>query len=179
MEISYVRLRGEKYPVCFSLAAASKIEKRFGGLAQMEKALGSSDPAQVIRSAEAVLSVMLDAGRAYARLRCDAVKEPPQLTVQLCVMAIPDLLRAIKRDTKREVLAQPPKRKGKGQAIHEGDAWMYYIGMQAGLTFQEIQSLPMGAVNDLIACYQISHCGAKEKKPSTGSLFEQMKRVRR
>ena len=179
MDMSYVRIRGEKYPVCFSLTAASAIEKHFGGLEPMKRALSSNDPAQVIRAAEVVLKAMLNAGKAYAHLRFEPVKELPKLTPQLCVLAISDLLRSIERDTKREVFAQPAKRKGKSQEAHEGDAWIYYMGMQAGLTFQEIQALPIGAVNDQIACYQISKCGAKEKKKTGGSLFEQMKRVRR
>lgn len=51
------------------------------------------------------------------------------------------------------------------------------MGNLAGLTRNEVANLPMGAVFDQIACYQIMH-GAKERKRPTGSLFEQMSQLR-
>ena len=58
-------------------------------------------------------------------------------------------------------------------------AWVYYNGAKAGLTRFEVDHLPMGKVFDQIACWQISACGAKERKRFTGDLFEQMSRLRR
>lgn len=55
-------------------------------------------------------------------------------------------------------------------------AWLFYSGAMAGLTRAEVNNLPIGAVLDQIACYQIAH-GAKEKRILTGSLFEQMNQL--
>ena len=55
-------------------------------------------------------------------------------------------------------------------------AWLYYSGAMAGLSWSEVHNLPIGAVLDQIACYQIAH-GAKEKRILKGSLFEQMNQL--
>lgn len=56
-------------------------------------------------------------------------------------------------------------------------AWLYFMGNLAGMTRNEVSHLPIGAVLDQIACYQIMH-GAKQKRRLTGSLFEQMQQLR-
>ena len=58
-------------------------------------------------------------------------------------------------------------------------AWVYYNGAKAGLTRFEVRNLPIGRVFDQIACWQIAECGAKEKRRSSGSLMEQMNRLKR
>ena len=42
-----------------------------------------------------------------------------------------------------------------------------------------MRNLPLGQVFDQIAVWQISACGAKEKRRVTGSLAEQMARIAR
>lgn len=42
-----------------------------------------------------------------------------------------------------------------------------------------VANLPIGQVFDQIACWQIAECGAKEKRRSSGSLMEQMNRLKR
>lgn len=51
------------------------------------------------------------------------------------------------------------------------------MGHLAGLTRSEVSHLPLAAVMDQIAVYQIFH-GAKQKRVLKGSLFEQMKQIR-
>ena len=58
-------------------------------------------------------------------------------------------------------------------------AWVYYNGAKAGLTRFEVRNLPIGLVLDQIACWQISACGAKERRRLSGDLFEQMSQIRR
>lgn len=43
-------------------------------------------------------------------------------------------------------------------------AWLCYMGHLAGLSRWETMNLPMGQLNDQIACYQIMHGMAKELK---------------
>lgn len=45
-------------------------------------------------------------------------------------------------------------------------AWLCYNATRAGLTRWEAMHLPMGQVNDQIACYLISTGRAKEEKRS-------------
>jgi len=51
------------------------------------------------------------------------------------------------------------------------------MGHLAGLSRDEVSHLPLGAVFDQIACYQIFH-GAKQKRVLKGDLFEQMRQLR-
>lgn len=73
MRVSFVTLGGEKRPVCFSLSAIEDIEERFGSLDAMREALTAGKVAAI----NAVLEIMLRAGRAY----CEAMGEnvPPPL----------------------------------------------------------------------------------------------------
>lgn len=51
------------------------------------------------------------------------------------------------------------------------------MGSMAGLTRNEVAYLPIGKVQDQIACFQIMH-GAKQKRVLKGSLFEQMQQIK-
>lgn len=48
-------------------------------------------------------------------------------------------------------------------------AWLYFNGIRAGLTRAEIEHLPLGAMLDHIAVYQISDCGARARTPAVSA----------
>lgn len=108
MKTTYIELAGQRYPLRFTLAAEERLSEYFGGMENMAAAFSNGNEAKTIFALDKVLTILLDAGRAYA----DACGEelPPKLTcrpVELLDARDPGALRAvfgvIKGDTEREV----------------------------------------------------------------------------
>ena len=77
MKIGYIKLAGEKHPLCFSLSATEEICEKFGDLSGMGEALDSKNEATRLNAVDSVLSILMKAGRRY----CEVIGEelPPPL----------------------------------------------------------------------------------------------------
>lgn len=66
MKTTYIELLGEKHPMCFSLAAAEEMSQRFGGMEKLEEEIGSGDIGRIAAATNALLEILMKAGRIYA-----------------------------------------------------------------------------------------------------------------
>lgn len=118
MKVIPIKLGEVDYPMCMSLTAVERIEEEFGGLEQLMESLTYTNAGgltNVIRAAETVLGIFLDAGRTYATARGETVPPLPdcRLTDLLGVdeMNFSGLVNeVIGASTTREVEAEPPKK---------------------------------------------------------------------
>lgn len=108
MRVSYIELLGQQYPMCFSLTASQELSDKFGGLGAMGEALSSKDIGELAGAVNAILEILLKAGRIYAtaagldippELKC----KPGDLIDVTDGSAVQSIFQTIKSDTEREV----------------------------------------------------------------------------
>ena len=111
MKVSYIELLGEKHPLCFSLAAASEVTEAFGGLENMSKSLSLDDIGKAAKAIDAVLTILMRAGRTYVKDRGGEL--PPELPCrQTDLIDVTDgsgrraIFDTIRTDSDREVEAE-------------------------------------------------------------------------
>lgn len=111
MKVSYIELGGRKHPLCFSLSASAKLSDHFGDLDKMQKELSKKDIGTVARAADIILSVLMEAGRKYAKYIGEEL--PPALECSPADLidvtdpeAIKAIFAAISGDTERNVEVQ-------------------------------------------------------------------------
>lgn len=77
MRTGYIELAGEKHPLCFSLSAIEDVCEEFGSVESMRDALTSADVGANLHAIDSVLTILLKAGRNYARAMGQNL--PPEL----------------------------------------------------------------------------------------------------
>lgn len=112
MRLSYIELLGEKHPMCFSLAASEELSEAFGGIENMQKAVGAKDIGTVAKAVDTILTALLKAGRIYTAAIGDPLpKELPCRPADLIDVtdkdAITAMFSAISDGAAREVEAKP------------------------------------------------------------------------
>lgn len=125
MRVTYLTLGGVEYPMCMSLTSVERIEEEFGGLEQLMEALTYSSAGgltNVIRAAETVLGIFLDAGRVYFTSRGEAVPPLPDCRIADLIgmddLDFAGLVNSVISDsTEREVEAEPSKKEGATEAL--------------------------------------------------------------
>lgn len=117
MKINYITLGGQRHPICFSLHAMELIGEEFGSMDQMIAAVQSSDLAQMARSTNRMLEILLESGRLYCQTM--GVEVPPELTCAPGALldisseeVVQEVFGAITDDQAREVEIKPPKNAG-------------------------------------------------------------------
>ena len=69
MRITYIELLGERHPLCFSLSAIEQIADTFGGIEEMQAALGDdSNTVKQMKNVITLLKILMRAGRRYYKL---------------------------------------------------------------------------------------------------------------
>lgn len=68
MRISYIELLGKKYPLCFSLAASGKLSEAFGDLDKMQEKLSGGNVADIAKTVDTMLDILMEAGRIYCKI---------------------------------------------------------------------------------------------------------------
>lgn len=126
MRITYLTLGDVKYPMCMSLTSIERIEEEFGSLEQMMESLTYSSAGgltNVIRAAETVLGIFLDAGRVYSTSRGETVPPLPDCRIT-DMLGMDDGLdfaglvnTVISDSTEREVEAEPSKKEEATEAL--------------------------------------------------------------
>lgn len=108
MRVSYIELLGQKYPVCMSLSAAEELTEHFGGLERMGIALDSVNPAEMAKTVDQILTILMKAGRIYVGAMGQDL--PPELPCRpsdlIDVMdqsVVQALFAAMQRDSDRTV----------------------------------------------------------------------------
>ena len=76
MKISYFEVLGEKYPLCFSMAASAKLAEAFDGLDKMQEKLGGGNIADMAKAIDTILNTLMEAGRIYCRMTNTECPEP-------------------------------------------------------------------------------------------------------
>lgn len=115
MKTGYVKLLGEKHPLCFSLSATEEIVERFGGTGQMTDALTSADTAQKLRAVDTVLEILMRAGRAYCAAVGEALPKPlpcrpaDVIGIDEANEVVSRIFDTITADASRQIEADPPK----------------------------------------------------------------------
>lgn len=113
MRISYIDLKGERHPMCYSLMAVESICDEFGGLDEMAKSLDSSALNVRVRAVGKVISILMDAGRAY----CEEMGMPLPTKINnpsaLIDITSPDAIKAIfdtiKNGERQDIEVAEPK----------------------------------------------------------------------
>ena len=59
MRVSAIELLGKKYPLCFSLTAATEMEDAFGGLDKLSERVAGGSMAQRARAVNTALAIWL------------------------------------------------------------------------------------------------------------------------
>lgn len=126
MRITYLTLGETKYPMCMSLTSIERIEEEFGGLEQLMEALtysGAGSLTNVIRAAETVLGIFLEAGRVYSTSLGETVPPLPDCRIT-DMLGMDDGLdfaglvgSVISSSTEREVEADSSKKEGATEAL--------------------------------------------------------------
>ena len=105
MRLTYIELLGNKYPMCFSLAATEKLTSEFGSLEEMQKALTSDNP---VKAVNIMLKILMDAGRKYCEVA--GIEQPPSLPCDPADVidvsdpsAVSVIFKAISSSSEREV----------------------------------------------------------------------------
>ena len=113
MRVSTIELLGKKYPLCFSLTAATEMEDAFGGLDQLSERMAGGSLAQRAGAINTALEILLKAGRVYASASGMEVPEPlPCAPADLIDVtdggAVKAIFSTVAGDTEREVEAVHP-----------------------------------------------------------------------
>ena len=121
MKVSYIELLGKKYPLCFSLTAATEMEEAFGGLDKLSERLTGGGIARQAVAVNTALEILLKAGRVYASASGMEVPEPlPCAPADLIDVTDGEAVRAIfstvAGDAEREVETVPNGKAGPGPA---------------------------------------------------------------
>jgi hypothetical protein len=112
MRVSAIELLGKKYPLCFSLTAATEMEDAFGGLDKLSERVAGGSMAQRARAVNTALEILLRAGRVYASASGMEVPEPlPCAPADLIDVtdgaAVKAIFSTMSGDTEREVETVP------------------------------------------------------------------------
>ncbi|MCI8656527.1 MAG: hypothetical protein HFF72_03705 [Oscillospiraceae bacterium] len=121
MRVSTIELLGKKYPLCFSLTAATEMEEAFGGLDKLSERMTGGSLAQQAGAINRALEILLKAGRVYASASGMGVPEPlPCAPADLIDVTDGEAVRAIfstvAGDAEREVETVPNGKAGPGPA---------------------------------------------------------------
>lgn len=113
MRVSTIELLGKKYPLCFSLTAATEMEEAFGGLDNLSERMTGGSLAQQARAINTALEILLKAGRVYASASGMEVPEelpcsPADLIDVTDGEAIRSIFSTMTGDTEREVETVSP-----------------------------------------------------------------------
>lgn len=113
MRVSTIELLGKKYPMCFSLTAATEIEDAFGSWKNLMEQIESGGLVQQARVISQILEIMLKAGRIYASASGMEVPETlPCAPADLIDVTDGEVIRSIfstmTGDTEREVETVSP-----------------------------------------------------------------------
>lgn len=113
MRVSTIELLGKKYPLCFSLTAATEMEEAFGGLDNLSERMTGGSLAQQTGAINTALEILLKAGRVYASASGMEVPEelpcaPADLIDVTDGGAVKAIFSAVTGDTEREVETVPP-----------------------------------------------------------------------
>ena len=113
MKVSYIELLGKKYPLCFSLTAATEMEEAFGGLDKLSERLTGGGIARQAVAVNTALEILLKAGRVYASASGMEVPEPlPCAPADLIDVtdgaAVKAIFSTVAGVTEREVETVPP-----------------------------------------------------------------------
>lgn len=108
MKVSYIELLGKKYPMCFSLTAATEMDKAFGGLEALSEQMQSGGLARQAAAINKALEILMKAGRTYASACGMELPDPlPCAPADLIDVtdgaAVRAIFSAISGDTEREV----------------------------------------------------------------------------
>lgn len=112
MRTSYIELLGKRYPMCFSLTAATEMDEAFGGLEALSGRLREGSLAQRAADINRALEILLKAGRVYASASGMELPEPlPCAPADLIDVtdgaAVRAIFSAVSGDTAREVETVP------------------------------------------------------------------------
>lgn len=112
MRVSTIELLGKKYPMCFSLTAATEMDEAFGGLEKLSERMQSGTLAQQAAAINRALEILMKAGHIYATASGMEVPEPlPCAPADLIDVtdgaAVKAIFSAISSDTGREVETVP------------------------------------------------------------------------
>ncbi|MBD5169242.1 MAG: hypothetical protein HDT20_03860 [Oscillibacter sp.] len=112
MKVSYIELLGKQYPMCFSLTAATEMDKAFGGLESLAKRMQTGGLAEQAETINKALEILMKAGRTYAVAAGMEVPDPlPCSPADLIDVtdgaAVKAIFSAISNDTDREVETVP------------------------------------------------------------------------
>lgn len=112
MRVSTIELLGRKYPMCFSLTAATEMDEAFGGLENLSERIGAGGIAQQTAAINRALEILLKAGRVYASASGMEILEPlPCAPADLIDVtdgaAVAAIFSAISGDAEREVETVP------------------------------------------------------------------------
>lgn len=113
MRVSTIELLGKKYPLCFSLTAATEMEEAFGGLDKLSERLTGGSLAQMAGAVNTALEILLKAGRVYASASGMEIPEPlPCAPADLIDVtdgtAVKAIFSTLSGDTEREVETVSP-----------------------------------------------------------------------
>ena len=108
MKITYIELLGKKYPLCFSLAASGKLSEAFGDLNKMQEKLSGGNVADIAKTVDTMLDILMDAGRKYCKIAGmdapEALKCNPSDLIDLSdPTALTAIFSAISAGNEREV----------------------------------------------------------------------------
>ena len=115
MKVNYINILGEKHPLCFSLSATEEICERFGDTDGMMSAISSANPGEKVKAIDAVLDILLKAGRRYCAVAGLEMPEhplpcrPADAIDMTDPEAISEIFSTISGDTQRTVVAKAPK----------------------------------------------------------------------
>lgn len=114
MKVSYIKLLGRDYPLCFSLTASQELSDAFGGLDKMTKELTGVDMGKMVKAVNTTLGVLMKAGRIYSEAIGQECPEPlPCQPCDVIDMTDPESIKAIfaaiNGDTERTVEAKNTK----------------------------------------------------------------------
>lgn len=117
MKVQYIELLGERHPLCFSMTAAKEITEDFGSFEEMANQIMSDNVSIRRDAATRAITVLLRAGRAYARARGDEL--PKEITCPVADIIGPEtvplvtlILTVIQGDSKREVATEDKGKNG-------------------------------------------------------------------
>lgn len=121
MRVSTIELLGKKYPMCFSLTAATEMEDAFGSLDKLSERIQSGSLTQQAGAINKALEILLKAGRIYASASGLEVPDPlPCAPADLIDVtdgkAVKAIFSAVAGDTEREVETVPNGEAAQGTA---------------------------------------------------------------
>lgn len=104
MRISYIKLLGKDYPLCFSLSATERLTEEFGSLEKMQEEMSRNSISSICK----VLDILMEAGQRYCKAAGIECPEPlPCSAADVIDLSDPEavttVFSAINRGTEREV----------------------------------------------------------------------------